>query len=53
MTLEDLLARFTDQDFSYVAATAFITMRRLELQDAFTFDYHFAVVGSTVITAGD
>jgi predicted nucleic acid-binding protein len=42
---EVLLAQYRDQDFSYVDATSFITMRRLGLQEVFTFDHHFTVVG--------
>lgn len=42
---EELLFTYRDQDFSYVDATSFVTMRRLGIQDAFTFDRHFAILG--------
>ena len=46
---EDLLRRYRDQDFSYVDATSFVAMQRLGLQQAFTFDHHYAIVGFTVV----
>ena len=46
---EDLLARYADHDFSYVDATSFIAMRRLDLQDAFAFDHHFTTAGFTLV----
>jgi uncharacterized protein len=42
---ESLLDDFADQDFSYVDAVSFITMRRLRLNTAFAFDHHFTVAG--------
>lgn len=42
---EELLARYADQDFSYVDATSFVAMRRLGLRQAFAFDHHFVVAG--------
>ena len=46
---EDLLARYADQDFSYVDASSFIAMRRLGLQEAFAYDHHFATAGFTLV----
>lgn len=46
---EDLLARYDDQDVSYVDAVSFVTMRRRGIQVAFTFDHHFVVAGFTLI----
>ena len=43
--VEELLAKYDDQPFSYVDATLFVTMRRLHLREAFTFDRHFATAG--------
>lgn len=43
-----LLLRYTDKDFSYVDATSFAIMERLDLRTAFTFDAHFAQYGFTV-----
>jgi predicted nucleic acid-binding protein len=45
---EDLLRQYDDQDFSYVDATSFIAMRRLEIQEALAFDHHFTVLGFIV-----
>jgi predicted nucleic acid-binding protein len=46
---EDLLVRYADQPFSYVDATSFVTMRRLQLQEALAFDHHFLVAGFALI----
>jgi predicted nucleic acid-binding protein len=46
---EELLLHYADQDFSYVDATSFVTMRRLSVQDAFTFDRHFAAAGFSTV----
>ena len=46
---EVLLAHYADQDFSYVDATSFVLMRKLELHTAFAFDHHFAVAGFTTL----
>jgi uncharacterized protein len=43
-----MLARFADQDFSYVDATSFAVMHRLHLSRAFAFDHHFTVAGFSV-----
>jgi predicted nucleic acid-binding protein len=48
---EDLLREYMDQDFSYVDATSFVSMRRLGLQDAFAFDSHFSIAGFALMTA--
>jgi predicted nucleic acid-binding protein len=42
---EDLLFQYRDQDFSYVDATSFVTMRRLGIHEALAFDHHCAVLG--------
>ena len=42
---EELLLHYVDKDLSYVDATSFVTMRRLSIQNAFTFDRHFAAAG--------
>jgi predicted nucleic acid-binding protein len=46
---EDLLGRYSDQDFSYVDAISFVAMRRLALSEAFTFDHRFTVAGFTLL----
>jgi uncharacterized protein len=42
---EGILGQFSDQDFSFVDATSFVAMRKLELRTAFAFDHHFLVAG--------
>ena len=44
-----LLERYDDQRFSFVDATSFVWMRKLRLQEAFTFDADFAAAGFVVI----
>ncbi|MEA2032004.1 MAG: PIN domain-containing protein [Euryarchaeota archaeon] len=36
-----IILRYRDKDFSYVDATSFAVMERLEISDAFSFDEHF------------
>ena len=50
---EDLLARYADQDFSYVDATSFVAMRRLNLDEVLAFDHHFAILGFTLVSTAD
>jgi predicted nucleic acid-binding protein len=42
---EDILERYTDQDFSYVDAVSFVVMRERGMPQAFTFDRHFPIMG--------
>jgi uncharacterized protein len=44
---EELLARYADQDFSFVDAVSFALMQRRSIAQAFTFDRHFLVAGFT------
>jgi predicted nucleic acid-binding protein len=46
---ERLLEQYDDQPFSYVDATSFVTMRRLEIQEALAFDRDFLVAGFTLV----
>ncbi|MBI2756235.1 MAG: PIN domain-containing protein [Chloroflexi bacterium] len=48
---ERLLDRYADQDFSYVDATSFVTMRRLGIEEAFAGDHHFEVAGFRLATS--
>lgn len=45
----EILARFTDKDFSLVDATSFAVMRRLHIVQAFSFDEHFAQFGLSLL----
>jgi predicted nucleic acid-binding protein len=48
---ERLPAQYADQDFSYVDATSFVTMRHRGLKNAFAFDQHFVVAGFNLLGA--
>src|SRR4051812_2391386 len=45
----ELVARYTDKDFSIVDATSFVVMERLGLTHALSFDAHFSQFGFIVI----
>lgn len=49
---EDILYQYVDQDFSYVDATSFVVMRRLNVREAFAFDHHFAIAGFALLGDG-
>jgi uncharacterized protein len=42
---ETILEKHADQDFSYADAVSFALMQEQGIQEAFTFDKHFAVIG--------
>jgi predicted nucleic acid-binding protein len=46
---EGILAKFTDQDFSYIDAVSFVMMKRQKIRKAFCFDKHFVTAGFTNI----
>lgn len=46
---EDIIRRFKDQDFSYTDAVSFVCMKRLNINQAFTFDRHFRTAGFEVL----
>jgi hypothetical protein len=46
---EGILAKFTDQDFSYTDAVSFVMMKRQKIRKAFCFDKHFVTAGFTNI----
>jgi predicted nucleic acid-binding protein len=46
---ELLLTQYSDQRFSYVDATSFITMRHLGLWEALTFDSDFLIAGFSLV----
>lgn len=45
----DLFLKFQDKDFSYTDCTSFAMMQRLNLDTAFSFDGHFAVMKFIVV----
>jgi predicted nucleic acid-binding protein len=50
MEAEQLLRRYSDQDFSFVDSVSFIIMRERHIQEAFAFDDHFRVAGFTLLS---
>ena len=42
---EEILRKYSDQDFSYTDAVSFAIMRRQRIRKAFCFDKHFATAG--------
>jgi hypothetical protein len=46
---KELLRKFHDQDFSLTDAVSFVIMRQESIEEAFTFDHHFAVAGFTLV----
>ena len=42
---EKILAKYTDQDFSYTDAVSFVIMKRQKIRKAFCFDKHFVTAG--------
>lgn len=47
---EQLLAQYHDGRCSYVDATSFVTMRRLGIRDALTFDSDFIMAGFDLVS---
>ena len=42
---ENILGRYTDQDFSFTDAVSFAAMRQSKIEEAFAFDHHFQTAG--------
>ena len=42
---EEILKKFSDQDFSYTDAVSFVIMKRQKIKKAFCFDKHFIAAG--------
>jgi hypothetical protein len=42
---EPILAKYSDQDFSYTDAVSFVIMKRQKIRKAFSFDKHFVIAG--------
>jgi predicted nucleic acid-binding protein len=42
---EELLTKYSDQDFSYTDAVSFAIMKRQKIRKAFSFDKHFVTAG--------
>jgi predicted nucleic acid-binding protein len=42
---EEILTKYTDQDFSYTDAVSFVIMKRHKIRKAFCFDKHFVTAG--------
>jgi len=48
---EEILERHSDQDFSFADAVSFVVMRERGIEEAFTFDNHFASLGFQMLPA--
>ncbi|RLC68351.1 MAG: DNA-binding protein [Chloroflexi bacterium] len=48
---EDILRRYSDQDFSYTDAVSFALMRQRGIDTAFAFDKHFSIAGFSMVPA--
>lgn len=46
------LARYADQDFSFIDAVSFAVMADRRIRDALTLDRHFAVAGFSISPPG-
>jgi len=46
---EQLLERFSDQDFSLADAVSFVVMKDQGIEEAFAFDHHFVTAGFRLI----
>ena len=46
---EAILERHADQDFSFTDAVSFAVMQERGIEEAFTFDSHFATLGFRMI----
>jgi predicted nucleic acid-binding protein len=46
---EAILEKHTDQDFSFTDAVSFVVMQERGIEEAFTFDSHFATMGFRMI----
>ncbi len=49
---EDILEKFSDQDFSLADAVSFVVMRDREIEEAFAFDKHFITAGFGMLPLG-
>lgn len=48
---EDILRRYSDQDFSLTDAVSFAVMGQRSISEAFAFDRHFLAAGFTLLPA--
>jgi len=46
---EAILEKHSDQDFSFTDAVSFVVMQERGIEQAFTFDSHFAVMGFQMV----
>ncbi len=46
---EEILAKHSDQDFSFADAVSFVVMQERGIEEVFTFDRHFATMGFRMI----
>jgi predicted nucleic acid-binding protein len=48
---EAILEKHSDQDFSFTDAVSIVVMQERDIEEAFTFDSHFAAMGFRTIPA--
>jgi predicted nucleic acid-binding protein len=48
---EAILEKHSDQDFSFTDAVSFVVMQERGIQEAFTFDSHFAAMGFRMMSS--
>jgi hypothetical protein len=48
---EEILRRYSDQDFSYTDAVSFALMRQRDIDTAFAFDKHFSIADFSMVPA--
>jgi len=46
---EAILEKHSDQDFSFTDAVSFVVMQERRIEEAFTFDNHFAAMGFRMV----
>jgi predicted nucleic acid-binding protein len=49
---EEILERYSDQDFSLTDAVSFVVMKDREIEEAFAFDQHFLSAGFRLLPEG-
>ncbi len=46
---EQMLAKYSDQGFSYIDAVSFVLMERRSIKKAFSYDRHFVAAGFNIL----
>ena len=51
MQTEELLRRYSDQDFSFTDALSFVVMQQRGIAEAFAYDHHFLTAGFLLVVS--